>query len=139
MNIIELAALALILVAGYFAGMLVGDRFGLPGWIAGWLVGMSGAGGALYGLRKLLELWYRRFPLRPICANQRCGELEYEFIRHEDRGSLFRCKCGDFYLRRGRQFLHVTPSGGKEQFREYRGLLRRWQPARRDSPASPSL
>jgi hypothetical protein len=139
MNVLELAAVALVLLAGYFAGALVGGRFGLPGWVAGWLLGMAGASGALYALRKSLDLWYRHFPLRPVCAKERCGEQDYEFIRHEQGGTLFRCKCGDLYLRRGRQFLHVTSSGGTEQFQEYRGLFRRWQAAPQDRPASSSL
>ncbi len=54
MNIFELVTLVLIAACGYFTGKWGGARFGTPGWIIGFIIGLVAAIGLYIGLCKLI-------------------------------------------------------------------------------------
>jgi hypothetical protein len=54
------------------------------------------------------NIYHRYRPLRPVCRRIRCLSTDYSVIKITREGVLFRCLCGDTYLRGGRQFAELN-------------------------------
>lgn len=97
--------------------------WGIPGYVVGFLTGFAGAliltWAAIVGRVRVLY----RFP---VCRQGKCRNFRHFLWR---RGTihgwegwgvyLYKCECGDAYIRRGRRFLQVV---GKEE-RPYKKLV----------------
>lgn len=62
-------------------------------------------------MNKLIDMSYRRFPLRPPCRTGKCSADDYELFEIRDDAARFRCRCSDVYVRNGPRFDWVDASG----------------------------
>jgi len=126
MNIFELAVVAAFIAAGYFCGKWLGLQYGVVGWIAGFLLGVTFGGSGFIGLRKLLNIWYKCRPLRPICKEGKCSSDDYEIIECLKGRVVFRCQCGTKYLKKGQFFMEILDDGSTIPYMRRNGILGSW-------------
>ncbi len=69
----------------------------------------------------------RTVPTFPTCEKGVCDRTRYEWTGNDaNGGDMFRCKCGQIYVRRGRQFMKLLENGTATPFR-IRNMLGRWK------------
>jgi len=95
-------------------GLPVGVLLGLIGWLL---------------LSRLVGIWYRFFPVRPVCQRGRCHEHDYKVVRVVSAyETVFQCACGDMYVRRNREFARLLSDGSTKPYMAFDGFPRRWKP-----------
>jgi hypothetical protein len=137
-------------VIGAWLGASYGETL-LPGLLVGAGLGAV-AGVVFYGLLGMCLFQLARFtewwrPHRPPCRQGRCGPDDYEFLQgredvseadkqlsqrviQEHLGYLYRCRCGDRYVRCDRsKWLEVAPDGTMRPYRYHKPFGRKWLPA----------
>jgi hypothetical protein len=136
------------LVLGHHFGVVcaaVGGAVGLscgPAWwgVVGVLLGAA-LGGALADFLVevlvpalkyyLAAVWRRARPPLPVCGRGVCRGGDYQWLTTSEEGTVYRCRCGDFYVRTDRSFDALHPDQSVHPFMT-RGGLRGWRPAARD-------
>ena len=112
---IPVAIIAISVIAGLVATTTF-DRsflFGASIWL---VIGISPVFffSAIYSLM----MWWQ--PDRPGCRNHKCNSHDYEFIdmkqMKNERIYLYRCKCGNMYAHRGKQFMEISDNGEEMPF-----------------------
>jgi hypothetical protein len=130
MTLIELALFLINVVIGCFIGIRIyaasgSILFGVVGLIVGFLLSI------LFWilLRKILDVWYKIFPLRPPCRQGKCDSDDYRFnieLSKSIKKDVFVCKCGDKYIHRGRLFCELLDDGSIQPFMKHPFLFRKW-------------
>jgi hypothetical protein len=107
MNIFELGWLIIVVALGLGVAEPAGHRFGIVGYILGFVLGVGGGWAALWVIPMFLDFvdGYLRsgIPRRPRCRNGRCVGVDYELTKT----LTWKCKCGDEYVKKGRRFLKL--------------------------------
>ena len=101
----------------------------VPGIACGVLAFLLGFGIAIcfwLALGKLLSLWHIWRPLRPVCKNGKCKAEDYKIINVSAGSTVWICKCGDEYIRKGRTFMYINENGVFEPYMIYNGPFGRW-------------
>lgn len=121
MTLIELASLLLVLglagVCGGISWVAAGPLAAALGWLGG-----AAFFPLLAALVCQIEPFFTGRPHWPACG--RCGGNDHRLEPWLGR-TVVRCACGERYLRRGRQFLHVTAAGASRPYLRWR-ILRGW-------------
>jgi hypothetical protein len=119
---VEFFLLLMLVMAGLFAAIWGGERFGCVGYLLGLPLGVVAMFGAVYAFALAWAyvegLLFDGVPWLPTCRQGRCvgGRLtdfgDYQSVR-DDKGGLFgfRCRCGDTYRKVGRRFVEIAPDG----------------------------
>jgi len=123
MTFIELAFFVVNICVGVLFAKVGAAKFGVAGGIGGFFLGFGIALCFWLALGKLLSLWH---PLRPVCKNGKCRAKDYEIVEISAEGTIWVCKCGDKYIRKGRTFMRLTEDGDTEPYMAYNGLFGRW-------------
>jgi len=103
--------------------------WGVPGYIVGSVAGFAGAlaltWAVVVGRIRVL------FPF-PVCCQGKCRDFRQFSWRSgtihgwEEWGVyLYKCECGDLYIRRGRRFLHSVRKGEERPYKKLVGF-RTW-------------
>ncbi len=127
MTVIELAFFLVHVIAGVFLGSLLFEPFGTTGAIGGFMLGFSFSFGLLWASSMFHDYMKEQYPRRPRCRRGECRWDCYRWKEDQDGGALFRCNCGDLYLRKGREFLEVLQDGSTRPYmikKRFHG----WQP-----------
>jgi hypothetical protein len=122
LNFPKLLVTAFWILCGAVLAIQLRRAWGIAGYIVGFPVGFTGAlmltWAVLVG--RILVL----FPL-PVCRRGKCrGFRQYTWRKGTIRGweewgvYLYRCKCGDLYIRRGRQFIQLLPDGKERPYKK---------------------
>ena len=127
MNAIEFAVLVGIIWVGYICGKALGTYFAVPGWIAGFVLGCALAVAAYYALLRLLDLWYRWRPLRPVCREGKCSSDDYKLLDCSEGRAVFFCRCGTKYVKTRNRFGEILDDGSVRPYMKRTGILSRWQ------------
>lgn len=144
MTLFEAIYFLVILLCGGIGAAAFGRQwgwlFGIPGFILGLVAGFLFF--KLLGL--LSRAWGVWKPLRPPCERGRCRSGDYEFVRVEERGAVFKCRCGDEYLNPDwlplttRRFMRLLPDGSVRPYMKARPLCRWRKEGENNSPPSPT-
>lgn len=126
MNLFELIFLIICLVCGLFVGNYFWNHFGFIYSLVGILLGFFVPIGAIKLLQTWLKFWYKHFPLRPICQEEKCFSDDYRWQFSNSRGKVFKCECGNKYLSIDKKFLRILPDNSLSPYMK-RGLLRIWK------------
>lgn len=96
MNLFELIGCVFIIVAGFAGSLLLGERFGVWGYVGGSPIGIL----AWFGFQSLMigvgMIVRRLFGILPRCKNGTCRSHDYR-IDPDSRNRELICKCGDRY------------------------------------------
>lgn len=126
MTLIELLTLILCLAAGVFGAICGGARFGVPGYLGGFVVGIAALPISVFALTWIDERLFAGPSAYPPCG---CGRIPDDL--HIERGeviqSVMYCACGARYLRRRGRVFRLEPG------RALRAYMR-WHPIRRWIP-----
>jgi len=128
MTLIEIAFFVVSAYVGVLSAKMAADKFGVVGGIVGFFLGFGTAICFWLALGKLLSLWHIWRPLRPICRNGKCNAKDYEIIKVSAKETIWVCKCGDKYVRKGRAFMSLNEDENFEPYMIYTGLFCRWRP-----------
>jgi len=102
-------------------------KFGIWGVILGGLAGCMTLPAIMCLLALVWMLFVTGYPRLPACRNGCCvGKTGYELKRFGD-GFAWKCNCGDYYERRGRDFVFLNEEGTGAVVRTWRPL-RGWFP-----------
>ena len=125
MNLFELLVLVIVFLCGSFLGAYLGSRWGIVGWLTGVLLGLVSP----VLLLELLSRIHRHYraPVRPSCRRGTCGWADYKCEALTNKESVFRCRCGDRYLLRGRYFSEILANSTVRPYM-VRPWLRNWRP-----------
>ena len=113
----------LLLLGSTLGGGAIAASLGhapLAGALTGFLLGLSPL--VLLGLA--YACWNGWRPDRPRCRMGRCGADDYEFLERREtplaggpmQSYLYRCRCGDRYVQRGRRFVQIATDGTEQPF-----------------------
>ncbi len=127
MNAIELAVLVGIIWVGCICGKALGAYFGVPGWIAGFVLGGALVPAVCYVLRRLLDLWHRWRPLRPICREGNCSSDDYKLLDCSEERAVFLCRCGIRYVQTRNRFGEILDDESVRPYMKRSGILSRWR------------
>jgi hypothetical protein len=127
MNIFELMTLIAIIIASYFCGKWLGSQYGIIGWILGLILGSTLGVTAFVVLHRLIDIWYKWRPLRPICRQGKCSSDDYELIELSNAGAVFRCRCGMKYLKNNRCFMEILDDGSTCAYMRRHSMFGRWK------------
>lgn len=111
MSLIELLWLTLLILCAFFVGNSLAHRWGTWGYVIGIPTGVVLWLLTNLALFRARNIYHRYRPLRPVCRRVRCLSTDYSVIKITREGVLFRCLCGDRYLRSGRRFAESMPDG----------------------------
>ena len=62
-----------------------------------------------------------------MCKNQCCDADDYELIDVCGNRAVFRCKCGDKYLREGNRFFELLDDGTRRPYMRRSNVLSPWR------------
>lgn len=127
MNAIELAVLVGIFWVGCICGKALGAYFGLPGWIAGFVLGGALVIAACYVLRRLFGLLYRWRPSRPVCREGKCSWDDYQLLDSSEGEGIFCCRCGTKYVKTRNRFGEILDDGSVRPYMKRTWVLSCWQ------------
>ena len=107
---------------GALGALLLKGPWGTIGAVVGFILGISGAFLLTWGF--LLGRTLLLFPFPP-CRQGRCARYK-DFTwkrgtiygRQSDGTYLYRCKCGDQYLREGRRFVAILSDGTRQPYKK---------------------
>lgn len=124
---IELAFFLFNIVCALLLGCYLWTRSGALYGIIGAVLGFGLAVGFWQFILLLDHLWHKWRPLRPSCRRGACRAEDYHWLVETEQGDVFRCCCGDKYLRRGTKFMELLPDGSTRSYMK-RGRLAKWVP-----------
>jgi len=130
MSLIELLWLTFLILSAFFVGNFLAHRLGTAGWWIGVPAGVFLWVSITVGLLKMSRLYDRLFPIRPVCRQKKCVAKDYSLLEITKQGVLFRCRCGDTYLKKGNRFGELLGDGSVRRYM-IRSPFRDWRP---DSP-----
>jgi hypothetical protein len=123
MTLIEIIVLILMIFATAWGADAGFHRLGWPGLIVGAALGF---GAWFVFLAGLPALGSRIWPRRPRCRNGKCGPKDYRVVRPVGP-TLFECRCGDTYSRRGRSFFEIPAGSGEPRLYARLRILGGWR------------
>jgi len=126
----RLLMVSLWFACGAIFGLAFERHWGHPGLYLGWIVGTLSGMAVTWAL--LLTRLLFLFPLPP-CKQGRCTRIGKDYVwkrgrilGYEGNGVyLYKCNCGDQYLRQGKKFLELLPDGTSRPFKRLVGF-RKW-------------
>lgn len=127
MNVFERIFFIFNSACGLALGAFISKHYGLGYGLLAIPAGFIGGITFLKCIRAMGWLWYKFFPLRPICRKGLCRSRDYQLAEVTEKGSVFMCKCGDKFLRTGKLFCEISPDGTPRPYMRYKGL-RLWKP-----------
>jgi hypothetical protein len=116
MSLIELLWLTLLILCAFLAGNSLAHRWGNLGWLVGAPIGMALWLLMTLALLRAGKIYHRYRPLRPLCRREKCLSPDYSVIKFTQWGVLFRCRCGDTYLKTGSRFAELMPDGSIRRY-----------------------
>lgn len=126
MTIIEIAFFVINAGVGVYFALQAAERRGYIGGVLGFVLGFGIAICFWRVLLTVFSLWYLWRPLRPRCKTGKCRANDYAIVSVSSSGTVFICTCGDKYLRKGREFMHVHENGESEPYMIYDNPFGRW-------------
>jgi hypothetical protein len=124
MSLFELLYLTLIITCGWISGHSLGQRLGIKGWLLGVPAGVIVP---MFLTQAVLKAFYKRRPNRPGCRRGKCTSADYSTGKFTQQGVLFRCRCGDTYVRKGNRFGELSPDGSIRPYM-IRATFSDWKP-----------
>jgi tetratricopeptide (TPR) repeat protein len=129
------------LACGALLALFLGERYGPIGYIAGFPIGLFGAS----AITQIIIYYYVKLFMKfPTCQRGNC--TRFEDYRSGNKGRffgwdggglyLYKCKCGDLYLRDGEKFMEWLPYGGRKGTRVPYKKLNRSGEWEEDEPTS---
>ena len=99
-----------LLVVGLAVMWALGQLLGRSGLLIGVVpVFVFGLIVAFRSLRNAITETRDALRTRPPCLRGKCNGREYVLVNSTESKALFRCRCGDLYLRDGDHFLQMLP------------------------------
>jgi len=128
-TLVELLLVAACIGCGVAVAINVGTRFGMPGYLGGFVAGSIGAFAAFivfgYTVAFVIGVLAGN-PEYPVCSNGTCQSREPpdSNYRYEDVGGLLvaRCKCGIAYVKKGRRVRRLQPDGSQTPYMIWKPL-----------------
>ncbi|MBN2315971.1 MAG: hypothetical protein JXM79_18740 [Sedimentisphaerales bacterium] len=133
MNIFELTLLIGFIWVGYVCGKMLGAYLGVAGWIVGFVLGCALAVGVYTIFLRLIDLWYRWRPIRPICKEGKCSSDDYQLLELSKGNVVFRCRCGAKYIKTRHRFGELLDDGSVRPYMKRTWSLGRWEEDRGES------
>jgi hypothetical protein len=117
MNIFELLIFALLSAVLLALGQFLSKRWGTAGWLVGIVPVAFGWIWLLLGVvRGTIADFKNSFGSRPVCRQGKCGSRDYVLVSSSAEKALFRCRCGDLYLRKANLFARVLPDNSEAPY-----------------------
>jgi hypothetical protein len=149
-TMIEIVAMLVLLAAGGVGSTLAGRRYGWTGYAWGFLAGSVGLYIALLlpvllglAVQKAFEAILFGATRFPPCRRGYCKSSRWFFrdgdyrLEHSTHGDVYRCRCGDAYLKQGRQVMIVRDDGTLQPYKRWKPF-RGWRPQIGASAANPN-
>lgn len=117
MNIFGLLIFALLSAVLLALAQFLSKRWGTAGWLVvvvpvaiGWTWVLFGAvWGAIADFKHSLSS-------RPVCHQGKCGSRNYVLVSSSHGKAVFRCRCGDLYIRKANLFLRILPDNSEAPY-----------------------
>lgn len=119
MNISELLFFIFNCLCAFLLGRHLSSDLGTAGWLIGVPLGFALGVGVVKGISAGAKRWHRwcmSHPDCPVCRRGKCSATDFEQYQFTQEGVIYRCRCGDPYLRKGRRFLEILPNGSQRPY-----------------------
>jgi hypothetical protein len=117
MTIFELLIFAFLSAVLLGFGQFLSRKWGPAGWLVGivpvalgWIWVLLGA------IRSEIADFKQRFASRPVCCQGKCGSRDYVLVSSSAEKTVFRCLCGDLYMRKANRFVHILPDNSEAPY-----------------------
>ena len=128
-TLIELMLVAVCISVGVAVAIRAGTKFGVLGYVGGFLTGTLGAFVVFFAFGCTVGFTIgllTGIPEYPVCSNGKCQEREppNSDYRYEDiNGQLAaRCKCGIPYVKKGRRVSQLQSDGSRTPYMVWKPL-----------------
>ena len=128
-TLIELLLAAAFIGVGAAVASSAGTRFGVVGYVGGFVVGTLGAFGVFiaFGYTVAFTIGLLTgIPEYPVCSNGKCCDREppnSDYRYEEINGHLAaRCKCGIAHVKKGRRVLQLHADGSRTPYMIWKPL-----------------
>jgi hypothetical protein len=118
-TLIEILIIAPFLILGVLLSQSFGAKFGLLGYLFGFLTGLLCYFPVIGVVGLFRALLVEGIPFVPICKRNQCKEEDYELQKielNDEIGFCHHCKCGDKYLKRGRHFFEIGKDNAQKEY-----------------------
>jgi hypothetical protein len=106
LTLIEILAICLFMAIGVSCSKHFGNKFGIPGYILGFLGGFLAT-----------DFFFGGIPRMPYCKDNSCkGPDSYGVERIKNGTIVNKCECGGMYIRKGRKFLEIDEDGNENRY-----------------------
>ena len=124
MSLFELLWLTFLILCAVLVGHSLAHRLGTLGW---WLGVPAGLALWIAITQIVIKTAYRFRPNAPVCRNEKCFAKDYSVLKFTPDGVMFRCRCGNTYLKSKNRFVEVLPDGSVHPYMR-RSTWRNWRP-----------
>jgi hypothetical protein len=117
MTIFELLIFAFLSAVLLAFGQFLSRKWGTAGWLVGIVPVVLGWIWVLFGaIRGEIADFKQRFASRPVCCQGKCGSRDYVLVSSIAEKAVFRCRCGDLYLRKANLFVRILPDNSETPY-----------------------
>ncbi len=111
MSLVQILAVLALIGASTCCSLLLGNRFGAHGYLAGVAIGPSAIVGAYFLLSGLARFLWFGIPTIPTCPICNTNSDDYEAVQVPQIHIAWRCKCGELFHKQGRRFYRSNATG----------------------------